>query len=124
MRGVANSYKERKGIDTIVPMTALSKLTRLKELIINVDQHGEWWNIEVKAILDELLFDLRNLETLKLYLPTAQLLQDLVQLKWKEDNLSMYPNLSHFRLIVGSQTLRLISRVSHDVEVKFLELKK
>ncbi|KAH7858106.1 hypothetical protein Vadar_020055 [Vaccinium darrowii] len=94
---------------TVIPKTVLSNLSRLEELIIDVTPYGEWWDVEVKAIIDDLR-SLKELTSLKLYLPTAELLEDLALI---------FPGLANFRFTVGRHEEHFISRLSRGVEEEF-----
>ncbi|KAH7834157.1 hypothetical protein Vadar_013248 [Vaccinium darrowii] len=93
----------------VIPRGVLSDLSRLKELIIDVTPYGEWWDVEVEAILDDLR-NLKELTTLKLYLPTFELLKYVT---------SIFPCLANFRFTVGRQEEHFISRLPRDVEEEF-----
>ncbi|KAA8536608.1 hypothetical protein F0562_029086 [Nyssa sinensis] len=103
-------------IGEIIPKTTFSKLTRLKELSIDVNPDDQWWDEEANAILDG-LFWLINLKTLNLYLLTVELLKRFLQLK-------IYPALSHLKLTVGHQDQRIISRLPEKLEEKFKNFDK
>ncbi|XP_058188563.1 disease resistance protein At4g27190-like isoform X2 [Rhododendron vialii] len=94
---------------TVIPRRVLSNLSRLIELIIDVTPYGGWWDVEVEAIIDDLC-TLKELRTLKLYLPTAELLEDLTLI---------FPSLENFRFTVGRHEEQFISRLPHDVEEEF-----
>ncbi|KAA8536605.1 hypothetical protein F0562_029083 [Nyssa sinensis] len=113
--GYANLCKNSQ-TDEIIPKTAFSKLTRLKELSIDVNPDDQWWDEEANAILDG-LFWLINLKTLNLYLPTVELLKRFLQLK-------IYPALSHLKLTVGHHDQRIISRLPEKLEMKFKNFDK
>lgn len=117
------SYRKTKKIPSIIPGEKLSKLTQLQDLSINIDPHSSWCTAAVETIMKDLP-SLGKLKTLKLYLPTAELLQCLVQLKWDKDDLSIYQNLSNFNVIIGPYAPRYISRVPCDLEEEFLKLNK
>ncbi|KAI8025132.1 putative disease resistance protein [Camellia lanceoleosa] len=115
----ANRCKETKQMDTTIPKGVLSKLNRLRELIIDVNQDGEWWDADVKVILNE-LSNLKLLFTLELYLPSAELLQQLLQrLRWNSTEC-----IDYFRFTVGHHRQRIISRLPHEVEEIFKKRKK
>ncbi|KAL8116337.1 hypothetical protein AgCh_022733 [Apium graveolens] len=118
----AESYRKSKDIVAIIPRKTLSKLTHLEELSINVDPQEEWCGAAMEAVLGDLP-SLRKLKTLKLYLPTSELLQDLLELKGKND-LPIYQNLSDFKLIIGPHAQHFISRLPCELEEEFLKLKK
>ncbi|KAM7478311.1 hypothetical protein LguiA_026524 [Lonicera macranthoides] len=115
----ADSYiGKRKGIQAIIPRGALSKLSQLKELEINVDPDCEWWDVVVEAIINE-LSALRNLKILKLYFPTDELLQQFLQLPG-----NVYTSLSNFRLIVGRHEPDIIFCVPNDLQIEFEKSEK
>ncbi|KAI8028668.1 hypothetical protein LOK49_LG02G02745 [Camellia lanceoleosa] len=112
----ANNYQERR---VWVVTTSLSNLSRLHELRIDVNPDGDWWDVEVKTIIHDLC-SLRELRTLKLYLPTIELLEELIR-----DSPSLIcPALTHFRFIVGRQVERFLSRLPREVEEEFNNLEK
>ncbi|KAM7481638.1 hypothetical protein LguiB_006221 [Lonicera macranthoides] len=115
----ADSYiGKRKGIQAIIPRGALSKLSQLKELEINVDPDCEWWDVVVEAIINE-LSTLRNLKILKLYFPTDELLQQFLQLPG-----NVYTSLSNFRLIVGRHEPDIVFCVPNDLQIDFEKSEK
>ncbi|KAK1385741.1 hypothetical protein POM88_023476 [Heracleum sosnowskyi] len=118
-----DSYMKSRKILDIIPTALLSKLTKLEELSIKFDPQDVWCNALVKAIIADLL-SLRKLKTLKLYLPTIELLQNLMELKSNEDDMSIYQNLSNFSVIIGPHGQRFISRLPCDLEEEYLKLKK
>ncbi|XP_058188564.1 disease resistance protein At4g27190-like [Rhododendron vialii] len=93
---------------TVIPRRVLSNLSRLKELIIDVTPNGEWWDVEAETIIDDMR-SLKELTTLKLSLPTAELLR----------NLAIFRCLANFRFTVGRHAERFISRLPQDVEEEF-----
>ncbi|KAH7833384.1 hypothetical protein Vadar_005772 [Vaccinium darrowii] len=99
---------------TVIPRRVLSNLSRLNELIIDVTPCGEWWDVEVEAIIDDIC-SLKELRTLKLYLPTAELLEKLTL---------MVPGLTNFRFTVGRYEEHFISRLRHDAEEEFNNAEK
>ncbi|KAL8116359.1 hypothetical protein AgCh_022745 [Apium graveolens] len=119
----AESYRKTKKISSIIPVAKLSKLNQLEDLSINIDPQSLWCSAAVKIIMEDLP-SLNKLKTLKLYLPTAELLKSLVELRWNKDGLSIYPNLSNFNVIFGPYGQRFISRIPCDFEEEFLKLKK
>ncbi|KAF5951972.1 hypothetical protein HYC85_009916 [Camellia sinensis] len=110
----ANCYKETKQMETTISTGVLSKLNRLQELIID----GEWWDADVKVILNE-LGNLKLLSILELYLPSAELLKQLLQRlgRFREEYF-------HFRFTVGHHRQRIISRLPHEVEEIIKKQKK
>ncbi|KAI8027614.1 Disease resistance protein [Camellia lanceoleosa] len=115
----ANRCKETMQMDTAIPRGVLSKLIRLWELIIDVNPDGEWWDADVNVILDE-LSNLESLFILELYLPSAELLQQLLQ-RLRRDSTKC---LTYFRFSVGHHRQRIISRLPHEVEEIFKKRKK
>ncbi|CAL5378044.1 unnamed protein product [Camellia sinensis] len=111
----ANRYKETKQMDTTIPTGVLSKLNGLRELSIDVNLDGDWWDVDVKVILNE-LNSLKSLSILELYLPSAELLQRLRR------DLTKY--LTYFRFTVGHHRQRIISRLPQEVEEIFKKKKK
>ncbi|KAF5951432.1 hypothetical protein HYC85_009376 [Camellia sinensis] len=105
--GRANRYRKTKQIETTIPIGVLSNLCRLNELSIDVNPDGEWWDVDVKAILNELSSS-KELRILELYLPSVELLQQIR--RW--DN----TNLHQFTFTVGRHRQRVISRLPHEVE--------
>ncbi|KAI8025134.1 Disease resistance protein [Camellia lanceoleosa] len=61
-------------MDLIIPTKALSKLSELEELSIDVNPDDECWDVEVKTLLNELTKALK-LKFLELYLSTVEILQ-------------------------------------------------
>ncbi|KAK3018494.1 hypothetical protein RJ639_003579 [Escallonia herrerae] len=104
--------------EAVSPRMSLSELTRLKELSIDVNPDCVGWCIELEQIMNE-LSSLSNLETLKLYIPTIELLQQFLQLTWSKNQLRIFPSLSHFSLTVGEHVRRIISYLPDDLEEKF-----
>ncbi|KAK3031402.1 hypothetical protein RJ639_037400 [Escallonia herrerae] len=119
--GCADHYKKSKGIAAIIPTMTLSKLTQLKVLSIDVNTNGEWWDAEVKNIMNE-LSSLSNLESLKLYLPTAQSLEQFLQLTRNQQFLCSA--LSRFRLIVGCHEQYFVSHTPDNLDEEFEKLEK
>ncbi|CAL5378066.1 unnamed protein product [Camellia sinensis] len=105
--GRANRYRKTKQIETTIPIGVLPNLCRLNELSIDVNPDGEWWDVDVKAILNELSSS-KELRILELYLPSVELLQQIR--RW--DN----TNLHQFTFTVGRHRQRIISRLPHEVE--------
>ncbi|KAF5951971.1 hypothetical protein HYC85_009915 [Camellia sinensis] len=91
----ANLCKETKQIDTIIPTGVFSKLNRLRKLSIDMNLDDEWWDADVRVILNE-LSHLKSLDSLQLYLP----------------------------FIVGHHRQRFISRLPHEVEEIFKKQNK
>ncbi|XP_028118396.1 disease resistance protein At4g27190-like [Camellia sinensis] len=104
---------------TNLERVSISNLSRLNELRIDVNPDGDWWDVEVKTIIHDLC-SLRELRTLELYLPTIELLEELIQ----NSPLLICPALTHFRFIVGHQVERFLSRLPLEVEEEFNNLEK
>ncbi|GFY89280.1 hypothetical protein Acr_06g0012200 [Actinidia rufa] len=117
--GHANQYQEDTIVETIIPRNALSDLSRLNELIIGVTPDGEWWDGEVEVIVND-LSSLQELRTLKLYLPTVELLGALIG----DDTSLIFPALAQFRFTVGRHEERFISRLPYEVEEEFHDMEK
>ncbi|RVW62684.1 putative disease resistance protein [Vitis vinifera] len=100
--------------NTMIPQNVISKLLQLEELSIYVNPDDERWNVTVKDIVKEVC-NLKRLEALKLYLPEVVLLNDFMGNGTSPINLS----LLNFRFIVGSHSKRFISRLPHEIAVKF-----
>ncbi|KAF7129796.1 hypothetical protein RHSIM_Rhsim10G0148700 [Rhododendron simsii] len=94
---------------TVIPRRVLSNLSRLIELIIDVTPFGEWWDVEVEAIVDDLC-SLKELRTLQLYLPTVEPLEELTL---------RFPGLANFRFTIGRHEEHFISRLPNDVKEEF-----
>lgn len=110
----ADKYKQSNQSMHIIPATDLSKLVRLKELSICVGLYCEWWE-------DEALSKLRNLDILRLYFPTTDLLCIFMeQQNW--EGVPIYQHLLDFCFIVGHLQQRMIHRVPHDLEKMFVKL--
>ncbi|KAM7482027.1 hypothetical protein LguiB_006610 [Lonicera macranthoides] len=125
----SDKYRESRGIEAVIPRATLSKFYYLKELSIDVDPDCGWWDIKVEVIIEELC-RLRKLQTLKLYLPKLELLQQLLQVtrgRAVKGSLSLplvFPTLSNFRLIVGPHEQRIVSCLPMDLQVEFEKLEK
>ncbi|KAK2998454.1 hypothetical protein RJ639_023962 [Escallonia herrerae] len=119
----ADQHTETKKSEAVSPRMSLSELTRLKELSIDMNPDCVGWNIVVKGIMNA-LSSLSNLETLKLYIPTIELLQQFLHLTWTENQQRIFPSLSHFSLTVGRHVQRIISYLPDDLEEKFEKLSK
>ncbi|KAH7848106.1 hypothetical protein Vadar_033845 [Vaccinium darrowii] len=100
---------ELANLETVIPRKVLPNLSRLNELIIDVTPYGEWWDVEVEAIIDD-LHSLKELRALKLGLPTAKQLEELTLI---------FPSLAIFRFTLGRCEDHFISRVPRDVEEEF-----
>ncbi|KAJ0464840.1 putative rmlC-like cupin domain superfamily, cysteine oxygenase/2-aminoethanethiol dioxygenase [Helianthus annuus] len=117
----AKDYVKSSVNETVIPRKMISELKKLKELcvIISVGPEPEWWEEEVKYIQSELC-DLENLETLRWYLPTTEVLQQFLLLE--RNRVPMYANLSNLMLTIG-QHAQLTSCLPHGLEEKFEEFK-
>ncbi|KAI3497532.1 hypothetical protein L1887_40213 [Cichorium endivia] len=119
---LADKHKRSNPSMQIIPPAVLSKLIRLKELSICVDFYCEWWEDEVNLIIN-ILPKFRNLESLRLYFPTTQLLDIFMETQsWRR--VPIYQHLSNFGFIVGHLQQRLISRVPLDLHKTFVKLPK
>nr|GEW97516.1 disease resistance protein [Tanacetum cinerariifolium] len=107
---------------SIIPGVDLSKLVRLKELSICVESDTQWWENEVKVIID-ILPKLRNLESLRLCISTTELLHIFME-KRNWEGVPIYQHLSNFCITVGHNQRRVISRLPHDLDETFLKLPK
>lgn len=117
-----DKYKRSNQNVQIIPAAELSKLVHLKELSICVDMYGEWWENEVKLIIN-ILPKLRNLESLRLHFPTTELFCMFIEQKsW--EGLPIYQHLSNFKFIVGHLQQRLISRLPFNLDKMFVKLPK
>ncbi|KAH7846902.1 hypothetical protein Vadar_019438 [Vaccinium darrowii] len=96
-------------IQTVIRRKVLPNLSRLNELIIDVTPYREWWDVKVEAIIDDLR-SLKELRALKLYLPTAKLLEELKLI---------VPSLAIFRFTVGRCEEHFICRLPRDIEEEF-----
>ncbi|GKC35957.1 disease resistance protein [Tanacetum coccineum] len=118
----SDTYKQSNRNMQIIPVVDLSKLVCLKELSIIVDSYTEWWENEVKVIID-ILPKFRNLESLRLYIPTTELLHLFMEIQsWEA--VSIYQHLSNFRITVGHIQQRVMSRLPRDLDETFLKLPK
>ncbi|KAM7478745.1 hypothetical protein LguiA_026958 [Lonicera macranthoides] len=114
---------------SIISRETVSKLSSLKELSINVDPECDWWDAEVEAIISD-LGKLGNLETLKLYFPTVELLDKFLQprcakrLQWDVVMPLIYPTLSNFSFIVGRHNDHIMSSIPRELQDEFVKLKK
>ncbi|KAL8188804.1 hypothetical protein R6Q57_029559 [Mikania cordata] len=117
----ADDYKERNGIEQIIPRMTILKLAKLKELSISVSPEAEWWEVELlEAIMGDLLF-LPDLKTLKLYLPTSKALHQFLRLE--RYKVPIYSSLWNYRFMTGSCE-ELPFSVQLDIEKNFLKLEK
>ncbi|CAH1443719.1 unnamed protein product [Lactuca virosa] len=115
-------YKQSNQSMQIILAAVLSKLLRLKELSICVDLYGEWWEDEVKLIIN-ILPKFRKLKSLTLYFPTTELLGIFMETKsWRK--VPIYQHLSNFGFIVGHIQQRMISRVPLDLHRTFVKRPK
>lgn len=107
-----------------VPVAALAKLKRLKEVSIYLEAYIEWWEDEVKSIIN-VLRKVRNLEILSLYFPTKQVLEMFMETQHKRGRgISIYQQLSNFHFVVGHLEERVISRTPRDLVKRFMKLPK
>ena len=112
--GCNNHIRKNNQSKIMIPQNVISKLLQLEELNIYVNPDDERWNVTVKHIVKEVR-SFKWLEVLKLYLPEVTLLNDFMGNGTSSTNLS----LLNFRFIVGSHSKRLISRMPHEVAIKF-----
>ena len=112
--GYNNQGRKNNQSNTMIPQNVISKLLQLEELNIHVNPDDERWNVTVKDIVKDIC-SFKRLEALKLYLPEVKLLKGFMGNGTSSINLS----LLNFRFIVGSHSKRLISRMPHEVAVKF-----
>ncbi|KAM7478297.1 hypothetical protein LguiA_026510 [Lonicera macranthoides] len=112
----ADNYIKETG--AIIPRGALSKLSCLKELSINVDPDCKWWKEVAEAIITELP-KLRNLKILKFYFPEDELLQQFLQ---HAEN--VFRSLSNFRLIVGRHEADIVFRLPNELQSEFEKSEK
>ncbi|KAI3755077.1 hypothetical protein L1987_54870 [Smallanthus sonchifolius] len=118
----AKYYVETNSIsETVIPRKMISELKQLKELsvIICLGPEPKWWEEEVKDLQKELC-NLKNLETLRWYLPTNEVLQQFLLLE--RNHIPIYANLSNLMLTIG-QNAQLTSCLPHGLEKKFQEFK-
>ncbi|KAL4580783.1 hypothetical protein LXL04_016985 [Taraxacum kok-saghyz] len=118
----ADKHKQSNQSTQIIPATVFPKLVRLKELIICVGPCGEWWEDEVKLIINTLQ-KVQNLGYLRLYFPTTELLEIFMETK-NSRGFPIYQQLSNFGFVVGQLQQRLISRIPHDLLKTFIKLPK
>ncbi|GKD20005.1 disease resistance protein [Tanacetum coccineum] len=118
----SDAYKKSNVNMQIIPVVDLSKLVRLKELGIFVDANTDWWENEVKVVID-ILPKLRNLESLRLYIPTTELLHIFIE-KQNWEGVPIYQHLSNFRITVGHIPQRVMSRLPRDLDETFIKLPK
>nr|WCL15220.1 WRKY4049 [Atractylodes chinensis] len=117
----ADEYKDRNGIEHIIPRMMISKLTKLKELSISVNPEAEWWEVEVlEAIMGDLLV-LPDLKTLKLCLPTTKALEQFLRLERYQ--IPIYSSLWNFRFVIG-HCEQPPFYLQLDIEDNFLKLEK
>ncbi|XP_022769623.1 uncharacterized protein LOC111313193 isoform X4 [Durio zibethinus] len=101
--------KKKSKSNFVIHPEAISVLSQLAELSIDVNPADKRWDDSVEAVVKEAC-NSKTLKTLSLYLPKFQLL----------DNISLiYPSLPHFKFTVGHHKRRIISRVPHEVEAEF-----
>ncbi|KAF2320142.1 hypothetical protein GH714_024296 [Hevea brasiliensis] len=97
----------------IIPCGAISALSQLEELNIDMSYDDKRWNASAEAVVSEIC-KLESLHTLKVYFPKVKLLSHL---HWNEENMA-FPSLSYFKFTVGHLVERIISRVSGDTELE------
>ncbi|KAF2320177.1 hypothetical protein GH714_025017 [Hevea brasiliensis] len=97
----------------IIPCGAISALSQLEELNIDMSCDDKRWNASAEAVVSEIC-KLESLHTLKVYFPKVKLLSHL---HWNEENMA-FPSLSYFKFTVGHLVERIISRVSCDTELE------
>ena len=112
--GSNNRNRKNNQSNTMIPRNTISKLLQSEELSIYVSLDDERWNVTVKDIVKEVCH-FKRLEALKLYLPEVILLNDFMGNGTSSINLA----LLNFRFIVGSHSKRFISRLPHEIAVKF-----
>lgn len=112
--GSNNRNRKNNQSNTMIPHNSISKLLQLEELCIYVSPDDECWNVTVKDIVKEVCH-FKRLEALKLYLPEVILLNDFMGNGTSSINLA----LLNFRFIVGSHSKRFISRLPHEIAVKY-----
>ncbi|XVF49872.1 hypothetical protein PTKIN_Ptkin04bG0050900 [Pterospermum kingtungense] len=103
--------KKKSKSNILIDPDAISILSQLTELSIDVNPADKRWDDSVEAVVKEVC-NSKTLRALSLYLPKFQLL----------DHASfVYPSLSRFRFTVGHHKRRIISRVPvpHEVEAEF-----
>ncbi|KAJ0578723.1 putative ankyrin repeat-containing domain, PGG domain, leucine-rich repeat domain superfamily [Helianthus annuus] len=118
----AKYYIETNSVnEKVIPRKMISELKRLKELCvsISVGSEPEWWEEEVKYLQHELC-DLGNLQTLRWYLPTSDVLQQFLLLKSTHG--PIYKRISNLMLTIG-QHAQITSCLPQGLERKFEEFK-
>ncbi|KAJ7946539.1 Disease resistance protein [Quillaja saponaria] len=95
---------------SIIAPGVISNLQQLVELSIDVSPDDHRWVNQVEIIIREIC-GLEYLNTLKLFIPEAQLLKLI-----KENCVS---RITSFEIVVGHHMKRIISRVPREVEAKF-----
>ncbi|KAM0010900.1 putative ankyrin repeat-containing domain, PGG domain, leucine-rich repeat domain superfamily [Helianthus debilis subsp. tardiflorus] len=118
----AKHYIETDSVnEKVIPRKMISELKRLKELCvsISVGSEPEWWEEEVKDLQHELC-DLVNLQTLRWYLPTSDVLQQFLLLKSTHG--PIYKRISNLMLTIG-QHAQITSCLPQGLERKFEEFK-
>lgn len=98
------SSKPTKQVNALIPFGALSALSLLEELNIDVGPEAEWWDSSVEGLLDEIC-SLDRLTSLKFYFPKVELLGKFNA-----------TSLTYFRIVVGRQIGRVISRLTTDIK--------
>ncbi|KAI8004762.1 LRR receptor-like serine/threonine-protein kinase EFR [Camellia lanceoleosa] len=103
--GYGKSYREVKQICKRFPAGLLASLCMLKALSIDVNPDDDEWVADVKDVTYELL-KLKELMTLKLYLPEVGQLKGITSVR-------------NFKFIVGHHKQCIISCLPHGVEEEF-----
>jgi Leucine-rich repeat (LRR) protein len=103
--------------DAPVPRNVISALSLLEELKISVNPDDKQWYEMVEDIIVTDVCTLENLETLHLFFPSTDLMENFISnsLMWVE------PSRSHFRFTVGHHVKRIMPRLPREAE---LELEK
>ncbi|XAR49329.1 hypothetical protein NMG60_11032498 [Bertholletia excelsa] len=102
--GHGKSYRESKQVDRMIPKGIFSNFRLLQELSIDVNPNDEEWSADVEDIMAD-LYKLYPLNSIKLYVPKAELLSTL--------------RASKFRLTVCHNKQIMTPRVPHEVEEEF-----
>ncbi|KAJ7967960.1 Disease resistance protein [Quillaja saponaria] len=100
--------------NSIISPGVILNLFELIELSIDVSPDDQRWSNNVEVVIREIC-GLRDLKTLKLYIPEVQLLQRLSECS----SLFLERTRFHFSFIVGHHMERIISRVPPEVEAEF-----
>lgn len=123
-------YESADQYKRFIPRSTFSRLFLLEELSINVNQEcGSYWYVELEDIIEELAA-LGNLQRLKLFFPTVELLQKFLTLPchkkrgWCVNTRFVYKTLHNFRLTVGCNEECVISSLPSGLQDEFEKLKK